>query len=334
VAATSCLNHRVRYAITGATGFVGGALAGLLRDGGHDVVALVRDPARASRLAERGASLVPGDLDDPAGLDKLCAGADGLFHVAGWYRLGSRRPHEGWRINVDGTGNVLAAVIRVGVPRTVYTSTLAVNSDTRGAVVDESYAFHGRHISTYDETKARAHDTVARAAAEGAPVVTVMPGLVYGPGDTSQSGALLRRVIEGKRPMVPAGGRVCWGYVEDVAHGHLLAMEHGVPGEAYMLAGEQASLAEALVLAAEIAGSRGPLVVPAAVIRTSARVAAAVERVATLPAEYASETLRASLATYLGSPAKAERDLGWTCRPLRAGLVELVRHTRSAGSGQ
>ena len=324
----------MRYALTGATGFVGGVLARLLRDAGHDVVALVRDPARASRLAQRGAALVQGDLDDPASLDALCAGVDGLFHVAGWYRLGSRRPQEGWRINVDGTDNVLAAIVRAGVPRMVYTSTLAVNSDTRGAVVDESYTFPGRHISAYDETKARAHDAVARAAAGGAPIVTVMPGLVYGPEDTSQSGALLRQVIEGKRPMVPAGGRVCWGYVEDVAHGHLLAMERGVPGEAYMLAGEQASLAEALMVAAEIAGRRGPLVIPAGVVRTSARIAAAVERVGALPAAYASETLRASRATYLGSPAKAEQVLGWKCRPLRAGLVELVRHTRSVASDQ
>jgi nucleoside-diphosphate-sugar epimerase len=324
----------VRYALTGATGFVGKALAGLLREAGHDVAALVRDPLKASWLESRGVSLVRGDLDDPTGLDALCAGVDGLFHVAGWYRLGSRTPHEGQRVNVEGTNNVLAASDRAGLPRMVYTSTLAVNSDTGGAVVDESYSFLGRHISTYDETKARAHDAVARAAVEGAPVVTVMPGLVYGPDDTSQSGALLGQVIEGKRPMVPTGGRVCWGYVQDIARGHLLAMERGVPGESYMLAGERASLAEALALAAELAGTRGPIVIPAGVVRMGARIASVVERVVPLPAEYAGETLRASVATSPCSPAKAERDLGWTHRPLSAGLGELVRRTRSATSGQ
>jgi len=328
------LNQPVRYALTGATGFVGGALAGLLREDGHDVAALVRDPLKVSRLESRGVSLVRGDLDDPTGLDALCTGVDGLFHVAGWYRLGSRTPHQGRRVNVEGTHNVLAAAHRAGVPRMVYTSTLAVNSDTGGAVVDESYSFRGRHISTYDETKARAHDAVARAAVEGAPIVTVMPGLVYGPDDTSQTGALLRQVIAGKRPMVPTGGRVCWGYVQDIARGHLLAMERGVPGESYMLAGERASLAEALALAAELAGTRGPIVIPAGVVRMGARIASVVERVVPLPAEYAGETLRASVATYLGSSAKAERDLAWTCRPLSAGLGELVRRTRSATSGQ
>jgi len=107
----------MRYALTGATGFIGGALAKQLRDAGHDVVALVRDPARAGQLSDLGVELVPGDLDDKEALDRLCQGAR-----------------------------------RAEVPRVVYTSTLAVNSDTRGEVVDESYRFAVRHLSVYDET--------------------------------------------------------------------------------------------------------------------------------------------------------------------------------------
>src|SRR5512133_1646860 len=147
----------MRYAVTGATGFVGGALVRLLRANGHDVLALVRSPARAAALAAAGVTLVEGDLDDATALDRLGADADGLFHVAGWYKLGDARPEDGWRVNVDGTANVLAAARRSGVPKVVYTSTLAVNSDTDGRVVDESYRFTGRHLSVYDETKARAH---------------------------------------------------------------------------------------------------------------------------------------------------------------------------------
>ena len=84
----------MRYALTGATGFIGGALAKQLRDAGHDVVALVRDPARAGQLSDLGVELVPGDLDNKEALDRLCQGADGLFHVAGWYKLGSRSPQD------------------------------------------------------------------------------------------------------------------------------------------------------------------------------------------------------------------------------------------------
>src|SRR3954447_873347 len=185
----------MRYALTGATGFVGGALAGQLRAAGHDVTALVRDRSRASRLLDLGVELVEGDLDDAAALYRLCASADGLFHVAGWYKLGQRDPSPGVRVNVEGTRNSLAAAQRAGVARVVYTSTLAVNSDTRGQVVDESYRFSGEHVSVYDRTKAEAHDIAEGFARDGLDVVIVQPGLVYGPGDTAQTGELIAQVV-------------------------------------------------------------------------------------------------------------------------------------------
>ena len=314
----------MRYAVTGATGFVGGALVRLLRANGHDVVALVRNRERAEALSTAGVTLVEGDLDDSAALDRLVADADGLFHVAGWYKLGDARPENGWRVNVDGTANVLAAARGSGVSRVVYTSTLAVNSDTHGRVVDEEFRFTGSHLSVYDETKARAHDLAVDAARDGLPLVVVQPGLVYGPGDTSQTGALVAAVLAGRRPTIPAGGAVCWGHVDDIALGHLLAMEQGTAGDSYFLAGEPCSLAEGLRLLADLAGKPGPIVLPASVVRVTGAVIGVVERVVPMPAGYSAEAMRASLATYLGSPAKAYRELGWTSRPLREGLSELV----------
>lgn len=314
-----------RYAVTGATGFVGGALARRLVADGHEVRALVRRPDAARSLSEVGLELVPGDLDDAGSLDRLVADVDGLFHVAGWYRLGERDgAGTGQRINVDGTRHVLEAARRTGVARTVYTSTLAVNSDTGGRIVDEGYRFAGQHLSDYDATKAAAHEVAEQASAAGQPVVTVMPGLVYGPGDTSQTGALLREVVRGRRPLVPAGGRVCWGYVDDVAAGHVLAMQRGTDGRAYMLAGPPASLAEGLALAARVAGKPGPRVLPSAAIRATAAVAGLVGSVLPLPASYHAETLRSSLATYLGRPDRAVDELGWSVRSLEAGLTEVV----------
>ena len=319
----------MRYAMTGASGFVGGVLARLLLARGHQVNALVRRPYRAQALAGAGVELVPGDLADDAALDELCADVDGLFHVAGWYHLGQRDRRVGERVNVDGTRSVLAAVRRAGTPKLVYTSTLAVNSDTRGAVVDESYRFTGRHISVYDATKARAHADVEAAAADGLPAVTVMPGLVYGPGDSSQTGELLRQTVAGHRPLAPAGGQVCWGHVEDIAAGHLLAMERGAVGESYMLAGPAASLAHGLSLIAELADTPGPSVLPTWLVRATATLTSAVGRVAPLPAAYHPETLRSSLATYLGRSDQAIEQLGWSCRSLRHGLGDLVDASRS-----
>jgi nucleoside-diphosphate-sugar epimerase len=115
----------MRYALTGATGFVGGRLAELLVQAGHTVTAFVRDTGRARALADQGVRLVPGDLADHASLRAAADGADGLFHVAGWYQLGAREYTPARRINVDGTRAVLAAVRETAVPRLVYTSTLS-----------------------------------------------------------------------------------------------------------------------------------------------------------------------------------------------------------------
>jgi nucleoside-diphosphate-sugar epimerase len=294
------------------------------------VAALVRDPARARGLADvGGVTLVPGDLGDASALDQLCTGADGLFHVAGWYKLGQRDPSVGETVNVVGTRNALAAAQRTGVPRVVYTSTLAVNSDTQGAVPDEQYRFMGRHLSAYDRTKADAHRVAEQFAAGGLPVVIVQPGLVYGPGDTSQTGELIEQVAAGRRPMAPGGGGVCWGYVDDIAHGHVLAMEHGSPGTSYMLAGPRASLVDGLRLVASLAGTKGPVVMPSAAISATAALTGLLGRVVPLPPTYAAETLRASLATYYGDPARAERELGWTARSMEEGLKQTVAALRA-----
>ena len=315
----------MRYAITGATGFVGGALASQLRKAGHDVVALVRDRSRGGRLEALGVKFVEGDLDDAAALDRLCAGADGLFHVAGWYKLGQRDPSPGEKVNVEGTRNALAAAQRAGVPRVVYTSTLAVNSDTEEQVVDETYRFTGEHLSDYDRTKAEAHDIALGFVDEGLDVVIVQPGLVYGPGDTAQTGELIAQVARGKRPLAPKGGGVCWAHVDDVADGHVRAMERGRKGESYFLAGPRATLAEGLKLVADLAGTKGPIVLPTRMVAATATLMGLLGRVVPVPPDFAAETMRAGLATYYGTAAKAEQELDWRARPLEQGLRETVR---------
>ena len=312
------------FALTGATGFVGGALARQLVEAGHDVRCLVRDPDRATMLTGLGADLVTGDLGDAASLHSLCDGVDGLFHVAGWYQVGSRASEQAWTVNVAGTRDMLAAAAQAEVPRIVYTSTLAVNSDTGGRLVDETYRYAGTHRSVYDETKARAHEIAAAMATEGLPIVIAQPGLVYGPGDTSQTGGLVEEVVSGGRPLVPSGGGLCWAYIDDIARGHLLAMESGREGESYMLAGPPASLAEGLRIAAGLAGTKGPVTMPTGAVRAAATLAALVEKVVRLPPGYASETLRSATGTYYGNPAKAEAELGWTCRSLDAGMALTV----------
>ena len=313
----------MRYAITGATGFVGGEVVRQLRNDGHEVRALVRDPDRAAALAGLGVELITGDLADLAALRRLTDGTDGLFHLAGW-KLSDLHPELAGPVNVEGTRNALTAARETGVPRVVHTSALAVNSDTHGDVVDESFRFTGTHRTEYDETKAEAHDIALDFAAAGLPVVIVMPGLVYGPGDTGLTGRLIRQVAQGRLLMVPAGGGVCWGYIVDIARGHLLAMQRGTPGESYMLAGPRGSVADGLMKVAAFAGTRPPPTLPAKGVWLPESVTGRPDRWVPLPSEFAAESKRPSLPTYYGTAEKAERELGWTCRGIDDGLRETV----------
>lgn len=311
----------VRYAMTGATGFLGGVLARMLVDDGHDVVALARRPEAATDLGDLGVTLVKGDLDDVVALDRLLDGADGFFHVAGWFKFGRREREMLHRVNVDGTRNALEAALKAGV-RTVYTSTIALNSDTRGEVVDESYRFTGSHVTEYDRTKGLAHDVALEYAERGLAVVLVQPSVIYGPGDTSTVGEICRRIAAGRRTLAPRGGGACWVHVEDVAAGHVLAMDKGVAGESYILAGEVATFEDAMRRVAEISGGRPPLFLPRGMVRATARMNGVLEALVRLPQDFTREAMLAGTATYYGSADKARRELGWSPRDLTTGFTE------------
>jgi nucleoside-diphosphate-sugar epimerase len=318
-----------RYFLTGATGFVGAEVAKQLITRGHQVVALVRAPADAALLAMLGAEVHAGDVTDPATLRAPMRGADGLFHIAGWYKTGMRGSSAlATRVNVEGTRNVLDAMRSLGIPKGVYTSTVAVFSDTCGALVDETFRHDGPHLSVYDRTKWEAHYQVALPMiAAGLPLVIVQPGVVYGPGDSSAMRGVFVNHLRGRLPFVPARTAYCWGHIEDTAHAHIAAMELGRPGESYIIAGPAHSLREALIAAAGFSGRRAPLGgVPPGLMRAAARAMQVVE--ALLPgASLRSETLRVLAGvTYLGANDKARRELGFAPRPLDEGLRHLVEH--------
>ena len=319
----------MKYFVTGATGFVGGHAARRLVQAGHEVVAVVRNPERAGELAGLGVTLQRGDVTDKESMREGMRGVDGVFHIAGWYKVGVRDKSEGERINVQGTRNVLELMKELGVPRGVYTSTLAVNSDTHGKVVDETYRYTGPHLSEYDRTKWAAHYQVAEPMiAEGLPLVIVMPGVIYGPGDTSSLRTTLVRYLQRKLPVVPRRTAYSWAHVEDIVQGHLLAMERGRLGESYIIAGPTHTLVAALRLAERITGVPTPRFrARPAMLKALAGVMAVVERVAPVPDDFSSEYLRVIAGvTYTGSNAKARRELGYNPRPLQEGLAETLRH--------
>lgn len=314
----------MRYYLTGATGFIGGHVARQLIGAGHDVIALARSPEAepARRLAELGAELVEGDITEPSTLAGTMDGVDGVFHLAGWYKVGARNRDTAHAINVDGTRHVLEEALGAGVPKVVYTSTLAVYGDTDGVPVDESYRTDGPWLSLYDRTKWVAQYEVAEPmVAQGLPLVIVQPGLVYGPGDPSNVGMVLRDYLRGRLPAIPKQGG-CWGYVEDIARGHVLAMAKGAIGESYNLAGPCRLWEEIMPIAEEITGLKSPPVLPAWLTRIFSWVMRPINVVVPLPSTYHPETLRVASGTrYYASSEKARQELGWAVRPPEDGLA-------------
>jgi nucleoside-diphosphate-sugar epimerase len=315
----------MKYFVTGATGFVGGVLAKKVREQGHEVNALVRNPAKGSELQDLGVTLFQGDVTDKESMREAMQGVDGIYHVAAWYKIGAHDTSEAERINVGGTRNVLELMQELKIPKGVYTSTLAVNSDTHGQLVDEGYRFIGKHLSEYDRTKAAAHEVAKEFIGRGLPLVIVMPGLIYGPGDTSVLRTNIHDFLEGKLPILPTQTTLCWAHVDDVVQGHILAMEMGRAGETYIIAGEPYQLAEAFRLGSQITGKRAPGMVPFQVMKTLSVLVRPFDKF--LPETYTSEGLRAiSGPTYLGDNSKASRELGYAPRPLRDGWGETLLH--------
>lgn len=319
----------MRAFVTGATGFIGSHLVGKLRARDDEVVALVRSPAKATRLRELGCELVEGDLTDEQTIRAGVKGCDSVFHVAAIYKVGiptSERPAM-FEANVRGTERVLGAAIDQGVARIIYVSTVNVFGNTRGRVVDETYERpHGNYLSYYDETKYVAHQIAKRKIEQGAPIIIVQPGGVYGPGDTSEVSNLIDQMRTGrlKFKMYPDSG-LNMAHIEDITAGILLVHDKGNLGETYVLGGQITTFGEIIDVIAEISGRRAPrFTMPGALIKMSVPFAPLVTKVMRLPPNLR-ELIRAGAGvTYWATDEKARRELGYTSRDLATGMKETL----------
>jgi dihydroflavonol-4-reductase len=325
----------MRAFVTGATGFLGGALVRALRARGDEVVALVRDPARATELD---VEPVEGDLSDRARLTDQMRGCDAVFHLAAVYAVGiprSARPAM-YEANVLGAENVLDAAVDAGVPRIVHVSTVNAFGNTHGKVVDETYERPGGdYVSYYDETKHLAHLAARERIARGAPVVIVQPGGIYGPGDHSELGAQLEQARTGKLKLLAlADVGVNAVHVDDVAAGILLAHDRGRIGESYVFGGQITTLRELIGIVSHQAGRRPPrLELPTALVKLLIPLGPLVGRATGTGPNLRELIAAADGVTYWASDGKARRELGYAPRPLEDGLATLGGGTGARGRG-
>jgi dihydroflavonol-4-reductase len=325
----------MRALVTGATGFVGAAVARALLADGWQVRVLARPGSDRSNLAGLPVELAEGDLTKPATLAPAVADCTGLFHVAADYRLGARDPEQLYRSNVDGTRNILNAARSAGVARVVYTSSVATIGIPPGGLPgnEESPAGLSDMIGHYKRSKFLA-EGVAREAAGGAmAVVIVNPSTPVGPGDVkpTPTGRIVLDAAAGKMPAyVDTGLNIV--HVADVAVGHLLAYRHGRSGERYILGGEDMSLQQILAQIASLVGRRPPSIrLPYGVILPIAYVAEAVAAVTGRPGRLTLEGVRMSRKLMFFSSAKAERELGYRARPPVEAFADAIAWFRDRG---
>lgn len=300
--------------MTGATGFVTGTVTMHLLARGDQVRALVRDAKRGRVLSRAGVTAVAGDLSDAGALRRGMEGVDAVVHGAAIYEVGiapSQRPAM-FAANVTGTERVLEAALAAGVRRVVYVSTCAIFGNTRGATVDETHTRSGPYTSYYEETKVRAHEIALRFAERGLGVSIAQPGGVYGQGDTSGMGGLMRDFARGRLPFVPfADTGLNFVHVDDVARGIVLVLDRGQAGRSYVLGGENARVVDAFAALARITGRGLPrLRLPYAVLQLGALVRPGLREVVS----------SSKGVTFWATDARARSELGYLSRALEAGL--------------
>ncbi len=321
--------------VTGASGFVGSAVARGLLERGVEVRALVRASSPQQHLSGLPIEFVTGDLRDAASVHRAMQDVRFLFHVAADYRLWARDPNEIVENNVTGTRIIMQEAQRAGVERIVYTSSVAtLRTGPSGETFDESVNMDESHaIGAYKRSKLLAERVVAEMAAQGLPVVIVNPSTPIGPRDVkpTPTGRLILEAAAGRVPaFVDTGLNMV--HVDDVAMGHIAALERGRLGERYILGGQNAGLADILATVAQLAGRKPPRIkLPRAAVYPVALAAEAVARRTGREPFVTVDGLKMSKNLMFFTSAKAERELGYRARPYAEGIKDAIDWFRQAG---
>ena len=322
--------------LTGATGFVGSAVARTLASRGHTLRALVRPTSNRRNLQGVEMELALGYLNDAASLARAVAGCRYVFHLAADYRFWVPDPEVMLRANVDGTLAVMRAAQAGRVERIVHCSSVAVLGWTGdGTPADEATPTdEADFIGTYKRSKFLAERVVMDLVRqEGLPAVVVNPAAPVGPRDIkpTPTGKMVRDAAAGRVPAyIDTGLNIV--HVDDVAEGHALALERGRIGERYVLGGENLLLKDLLAMIADVAGRRAPRIeVPEGLVWPAAWIMEGLARMTGVPPLMTRDHLKMARRKMFYSSAKAMRELGYAPRPVRSAIEDAVSWFRANG---
>ena len=321
--------------VTGASGFVGSAVARVLLARGHKMRVMVRPTSDRRNLAGLELEIVTGDLTDPASLARAVAGCRYLAHVAADYRIWVPDPDAMLRANVDGSVAMLRAAAAAGVERSVYCSSVAaLGLHADGTPADETTPVaEDSLVGIYKRSKYRAEQAVLGLARDGMDVVIVNPAAPVGPRDIrpTPTGRMILDAAAGRVPAyVDTGLNVV--HVDDVAEGHALALERGRAGEKYILGGENLQLRDLLALVCTVAGKSPPRIrLPIGAVWPVAWAMEGIARLTGAEPLVTRDHLKMARKKMFYSSAKAIRELGYAPRPARLAVEDAVAWFRANG---
>ena len=315
--------------VTGGTGVVGRPVVRYLVEAGRQVRGLARSEASAALLADMGAVPVRGDICERDSLEKAVAGCDVVYHIAGLVRFCPQSPDRLYRVNVEGTRNVVRAARRAGVRRMVHTSSVVALGEKPGTVGSEATTHRGHHLSHYGRSKHQGEE-LAFAESGDMEVVVVNPSSVQGAARATGSGGLLLQAVNGRFKYL-VDTPISIVDTDDCARGHLAAEERGIAGERYVLSGFTISLRQAVALMGDLTGRRYRIrFIPRILLAPAGLVADSVGKyVDSVPLCRETVHLMRYGASYDGSRARWE--LGVDYRSPRETFTRALESFRAAG---
>ncbi|MBI3627092.1 NAD-dependent epimerase/dehydratase family protein [Candidatus Uhrbacteria bacterium] len=314
--------------LTGATGFLGKHIAQEVVKRGHDLTCLVRDNSQVADVRLIPARIVKGDVKDYNSLVSGLSGQDAVIHAAGVYKFGPAHHQDIHDVNVKGTENVMLAAVKMKVDKIVYCGSAISLGAAKHAdqPLDESSDRQTPFESQYEKSKSLAQQKVANFVRQGAPIVSVLPSHIYGPGDPHGYGSIIRRYLAGDMHVgLKAPYKASMVHVQDVAKGVVDALEKGKPGQSYILSGENVGWEEFLFLLENETGITRPAVnVGLKFAKLLGYGSDLVSKITKKSGKISVESVNQLQRNLVFSNDKAQLELGWAPRPFKQGFKETV----------
>ncbi len=317
--------------VTGATGFIGEHLCKKLAQKGITVHALYRSENKSKKLIDNNIKLFKGEVNDVQSLEKAMQNCAQVYHVAAFAKVWDKDSNAAWKINVEGTQNVLNIAQKIGVHKIVYVSTAGVYGPSqKGTEVSESSNRDKRCYGMYEQSKATAEELIRHISNEIMPIVIVNPTRVFGPGQLTESNSVTKMIIgykQGTWRIIPGNGKSSgnYVYVNDVVNGLLLAMANGRGGENYILGGENIDYNQFFKLLSGVCGKKHMLFhMPLGIMLTVAKIMEAGARYFSIPPKITRQLVRKFNLNWELTSKKACQELGYVPTSLKTAFAETL----------